>query len=156
MKMTMYQKIEWKINVPTRVTLSFDEPRISDNKNFPDKKNIWYGIKQSIDGSGPNGFNATPNLKTMIDMVGAKAGDEIVIEKCQGEKFAYFTVNGKTMQDLQSEAVGNVNIDTTPPAPAPAQATYVEPDTKPSSVDSRLDNLAARVKVLEKDDGIPF
>ena len=88
MKMTMYQKIEWKINVPTRVTLSFDEPRISDNKNFPDKKNIWYGIKQSIDGSGPNGFNATPNLKTMIDMVGAKAGYEIVIEKCQGEKFS--------------------------------------------------------------------
>ena len=150
MKMTtMFKKIDWKFNVPTRVTLAFDEPKISDNKNFPDKKNIWYGIKTDISGNGPNGFNATPNLKMMIDLVGAKAGDEIVIEKRQGDKFAYFSVNGKTLQDLQGESV-NVNVDTTIATPAPAKVEYQA--TEEMSDKQKLDILWKK----HEEDDIPF
>ena len=78
--MTTFKRIDWKFNVPNRVKLSFDQPKISDSEKFPGKRNIWYGIKQSIDGQGPNGFNATENLKEMIDLVGAKSGDEILPE----------------------------------------------------------------------------
>ena len=150
--MTTYKKIDWVIDRPEAVKLSFDEPLVTDNKNYPGKKNIWYGIHQSIDGEGPNGFNSTENLKLMIDLVGAKVGDTIIIEKKQGDKFAYFTVNGKTLKELQGETV-TPDIDTTPPAPAPAQAEYVNVGTQ-KTLEERVDALEKKVKLL--DDGIPF
>ena len=93
-----------KINEPYKVELSFDSPRVTPSNKFPGKNMIWYGIKPLI--SGENGFNASESLKTMIDMSGAKAGDTIEIKKLQGDKFAYFTVNGKSMEDYKAGLEG--------------------------------------------------
>ena len=98
-----------KINEPYKVELSFDSPRITPSTKFPGKNMIWYGIKPLI--SGENGFNASESLKTMIDLSGAKAGDTIEIKKMQGDKFAFFMVNGKSMEDFKSGLEGQQIVE---------------------------------------------
>ena len=61
--------------------------------------------------NGENGFNASESLKTMIDLSGAKAGDTIEIKKMQGDKFAFFMVNGKSMEDFKSELEGQQIVE---------------------------------------------
>ena len=98
-----------KINEPYKVELSFDSPRVTPSNKFPGKNMIWYGIKPLI--SGENGFNASESLKTMIDLSGAKAGDTIEIKKMQGDKFAFFMVNGKSMEDFKSGLEGQQVVE---------------------------------------------
>ena len=108
-----FKALKFEVGVVNQVTLSFDEPRITPSTKFPGKNMIWYGIKEMI--SGENGFNASESLHNMIQMEGSKQGDMIEIQKLQGDKFAYFTVNGKSMDDFKAQAMSSS-------APTPQQS----------------------------------
>tara|TARA_R100001443_G_scaffold112340_1_gene125820 strand:+ start:542 stop:1018 length:477 start_codon:yes stop_codon:yes gene_type:complete len=96
--------------------LTFDNPLRSQSTKFPGKVNIWYGVKQLI--NHVNGFNATESLDAMIQGLRLKKGDKIVIEKHQGDTFAYFTLNGKTKDEIISGSAyneGNTNSTSSQP-----------------------------------------
>ena len=119
--MTTFKRIDWKFNVPNRVKLSFDQPKISDSEKFPGKRNIWYGIKQSIDGQGPNGFNATENLKEMICpftgekilLVPALNPDVALIHVQRCDPFGNAQLDGLTFMDIDMAMAANSVIITT-------------------------------------------
>ena len=89
--------------VSYEITLTFDQPLVSDSKFGEGKKNIWYGIKEKI--GGENGFNATENLWSMIEHSQYKKGTTFYIKKLKGDKFSYFAISDdsrewKTMNDI--------------------------------------------------------
>tara|TARA_B100000519_G_C14031311_1_gene338179 strand:- start:97 stop:522 length:426 start_codon:yes stop_codon:yes gene_type:complete len=105
--MSDFNPVKFQINSPEIVELSFDQPKITDSPKFPGKKIIWYGIKTTVNGY--NGFNATESLHFMIQQLGLKKGNTLEIKKMQGEKFTYFTVNGKTKDEIVASAQEAVN-----------------------------------------------
>lgn len=117
-----YKALKFEVNVVNQVTLSFDAPRITPSKKFPGKNMIWYGIKELINGE--NGFNASESLHAMIQASGAKKNDMIEIKKCVGDKFAYFTVNGKTLDDYNKQAASTNEVEVVNSFSENKQVTY--------------------------------
>jgi hypothetical protein len=64
---------------------------------------------------GENGFNATESLSYIIEGLELSKGDIVEIEKMQGDSFAYFTVNGKTKDEVENNNIGFGASTTTNP-----------------------------------------
>ena len=105
MEKKSYKPARFAVGEKFECCLSFDSPLRTPSKLYPGKTSIWYGIEPLIDGT--NGFNATESLSFIIERMGLKKGDKLVIEKCQGDSFAFFTVNGKSKDDLEQEILSN-------------------------------------------------
>ena len=135
-----FKALKFEVGVVNEVTLSFDEPRITPSTKFPGKNMIWYGIKEMI--TGENGFNASEALNTMIQLEGAKQGDTIEIKKLQGDSFAYFTVNGKAMDDFRGQVTETVKESVTQEKEILAQAP-------PQSVEQAVQNFAPPTENVE-------
>lgn len=152
-----FKALKFEVGVVNEVTLAFDEPRITPSKKYPGKNMIWYGIKETI--GGENGFNASESLHAMIGKSGAKKGDMIEIKKNAGDKFAYFTVNGKSMDDFNNEvhpspqeSVSKVAASFAPTAPG------VEYKNKPGeiSLEMKVEKMWTKFVKDNPDEDIPF
>ena len=60
-----------------------------------------YGIKTDINDD-EDSFFATHTLHTMIQTLGCKEGDDLIIEKCVDGDVPYFKVNGLSITDMNS------------------------------------------------------
>jgi hypothetical protein len=92
--------IKFQVGEPKKLTLSFDEPKTGVYEQTG--KNWYrYGIKSNIN-SDEDCFFASERLHDMIQTLGAKEGDEITIEKHQGDGFEFFKVNGLSFDEMNS------------------------------------------------------
>lgn len=167
-----FKALKFEVGVVNEVTLSFDEPRITPSTKFPGKNMIWYGIKEMI--TGENGFNSSESLNTMIQLEGAKTGDTIEIKKLQGDTYAYFTVNGKTMDDFRGQVTAEVNegvaqekeiLSPTPQqaveqvvqsfAPPSEKVDYIQKPNEKTTAE-KVDILWARFIKDNPDEELPF
>ncbi len=89
---------KFQVGEPRNVTLAFDSPKEGNNEY-----GRWYlyGIKTDINDD-EDGFFATATLHSMIQTLGAKEGDDLVIEKCDDGDMPYFKVNGLSINDMNS------------------------------------------------------
>ena len=121
--------MKFQIGEPKKLTLAFDEPKIGvyeqTGKNW-----YMYGFKSDI-SSDKDCFFATPSLHTMIKTLGAGDGDEITIEKHQGDGFTFFKVNGLTLDEMNSGGSAEKIAEASPK--------------------SEVDKLKARIKELESE-----
>ena len=118
--------MKFVVGEPKKLTLAFDEPKTGTNSY-----GAWYmyGFKNGDLSSDKDCFFATPSLHTMIKTLGAGEGDEITIEKHQGDGFTFFKVNGLTLDEMNKGGS----------AEKIAEASPV----------SETDKLKARIKELE-------
>ena len=144
-------KIDWELGNPRTFTLAFDEPKTGEGVNG---KWIMYGFKNGDLSSDEDCFFATETLHAMIKTLWAGEGDEITIEKCQGDSFTFFKVNGLTLDDMKSGGSAE-KTEEAKPNPPKASLEVV--------VDERIKKLEIRVGILEAkssnqltDDDIPF
>ena len=89
---------KFKAGEPKKVVLAFDSPK--EGKNDYGK---WYlyGIKTDINDD-EDSFFATATLHSMIQTLGCKEGDDLIIEKCDDGDVPYFKVNGLSINDMNS------------------------------------------------------
>ena len=118
--------MKFVVGEPKKLTLAFDAPKTGTNSY-----GMWYmyGFKNGDLSSDKDCFFATPSLHTMIKTLGAGEGDEITIEKHQGDGFTFFKVNGLTLDEMNNGGS----------AEKIAEASPV----------SETDKLKARIKELE-------
>ena len=131
--MSEFKALKFQIGKEEIVELAFDQPRKTPSKLYPGQTTIWYGIKPLI--GGENGFNATESLSYIIEGLGLKKGDTVSIKKMQGDAFAFFTVNGKTKDDVDNMKVGFAPSTSTQPG------TVTEFEKATASDKERLDIL---------------
>ena len=89
---------KFQVGEPRKVVLAFDSPKEGDNQFG---KWYLYGIKTDINDD-EDSFFATPTLHSMIQTLGAKEGDDLVIEKCDDGDMPYFKVNGLSIHDMNN------------------------------------------------------
>ena len=147
-------KIDWELGKPRTFTLAFDEPKTGEGVNG---KWIMYGFKNGDLSSDEDCFFATETLHAMIKTLGAGEGDEITIEKCQGDSFTFFKVNGLTLDDMKSGGSAEKIEEAKPKS---FGEVSFELDLELSI---RIEKLEERVEALEKikpnqltDNDIPF
>ena len=118
--------MKFQIGEPKKLTLAFDEPKTGTNSY-----GMWYmyGFKNGDLSSEEDCFFATASLHAMIKTLGAGEGDEITIEKHQGDGFTFFKVNGLTLDEMNKGGSAEKIAEASPL--------------------SETDKLKARIKELE-------
>ena len=89
---------KFQVGEPRKVVLAFDSPKEGNNDY-----GRWYlyGIKTDINDD-EDSFFATATLHSMIQTLGCKEGDDLIIEKCDDGDVPYFKVNGLSINDMNS------------------------------------------------------
>tara|TARA_Y100000310_G_C20656116_1_gene802053 strand:+ start:1299 stop:1733 length:435 start_codon:yes stop_codon:yes gene_type:complete len=141
--------IKFPEDTPTKVTLDFDGPRTVEGD---------YGTQYQYGcNGGEDIFYASASLSSLIELTGATKGSEISIAKLQGsdpktgKTFLYFTVNGKSIDDLSAPRV----------ADSPLGVGFAHKDTKAgptiADLDARITALEEKVKDgRETEEVLPF
>lgn len=135
--------------------LRFDDPRTVVLK-YDDGKSVdgKYGTQYMWGVEPDDVFYATPALNALITASSVKAGDRITIAKqtkedINGNSIVFFTVNGKSMDDIQSgKSVESMELPEALQEEPPAVPDFLNVTAKDNS-SSRLDELEARIKKLE-------
>ena len=134
--------------------LRFDDPRTLVLK-YDDAKAVdgKYGTQYMWSVEPDDVFYATPALNALIMSSNVKSGDRVTIAKAtkedvNGNTITFFTVNGKSMDDIKNNQ--NVESMELPTAlqdePVP---DFLEPNKPTDGIDARLDAIEDRIKKLE-------
>ena len=137
--------IKFKVGEPRKVTLSFNEPK-SGVYEQTGKNWYRYGIKSDIN-SDEDCFFGSEALHAMIQTLNAKEGDEITIEKHQGDNFTFFKVNGLSLDDMNSGGAFEKIAEA-----KPTPKVTLDPDcTDMGSAVIELDRAKKEIKKLKEE-----
>ena len=138
-------KIKFSDNTPLSVTLSFDSPKFYEGEWEGRKtQSYMYGIGEE------DVFYATSTLHSIIQMMGKRKGSRITIEKVvkpgdEGKIARYFTVDGKSLEDVQSEG-----------SAMPKQKIAKASENMLQFEDRIHEKLDQIIKLITKKDDLPF
>ena len=127
---------KFQVGEPRNVTLAFDSPKEGNNDY-----GRWYlyGIKTDINDD-EDSFFATATLHSMIQTLGAKEGDDLVIEKCDDGDMTYFKVNGLSINDMNSGG----SMEKIEAAKPKRPEVSLELEARVKKIEERLDALEGK------------
>ena len=139
-------------NLPTKVELSFDEPKTGDGQY-----GTWYlyGTKENI--KGESGFFATQILHEILQGMGVKTGSKLVITKVVNDNKTTWDVKSLGGEPVQEKSLNDVisNVASSMDANRPSEVKELSTDEKVNIMWDEFNKGKGKKPVILADD-LPF